>query len=594
MPKSYSATPEFGSGAPSADSMGFSDDFYISQDDVLVTGAGEDGVDGTYVYTTTLNGKPLYNLEGHEDGSTDFAIWNNTVLWLLYYASGQDYIGTAESAPWDATWGAFTVTVAGAGTSAINGTYTAAIDALHNGRPFYTLAGANPLVSAISWSGTAWQIFDSGGDVFYDNGDENVSLPQLSAFWEAINGDNPAPTVTDSSIAPTVAQLPTVKTVTREIGNVGYMARPIVPIVTAAGTTTLYATDVASITQFTGSTTQNVLLPVVSTFLTTGNEITIYNDSSGIVTVKSSGGDTVLAMAPGSRANFVNLAITGTEASRWDFEYDVSGGGVTNSAPANTIPKSDGTNLVSSNITDDGTTTTVGGQSAYVQGGVDARVSVSGPTSFYSSATQVIMGDYQDDENGTKIIVDDRVQTITLSRDPIFTSGQLNPLYGGTGINTSASTGVPVISFGTWSVNSQSGLPLASYLTSDYTNATSTFSSTNLSLNVVAGVKYTLELRIFASNSVAADGFKIDFNGGSATMTEFVAGSATSLVTGTTSSLSGTFSNGTLTGTNMVTISGSFKPSANGTFIVRGAENAHTTGTLTFGKGSSLVLIQCP
>lgn len=38
----------------------------------------------------------------------------------------------------------------------------------------------------------------------------------------------------------------------------------------------------------------------------------------------------------------------------------VGGGGITNSAPANTVPKSDGTNLVASRITDDGITISAG------------------------------------------------------------------------------------------------------------------------------------------------------------------------------------------------------------------------------------------
>ncbi len=85
---------------------------------------------------------------------------------------------------------------------------------------------------------------------------------------------------------------------------------------TAASTTTL--TVASALTQFfTGSTTQNCRLPVVSTLPATGWTYTVVNISTGVVTVQSSGSNTVLAMPPGSSAMFIAVVLSGTSAAVW-------------------------------------------------------------------------------------------------------------------------------------------------------------------------------------------------------------------------------------------------------------------------------------
>jgi hypothetical protein len=89
---------------------------------------------------------------------------------------------------------------------------------------------------------------------------------------------------------------------------------------TAAGTTTL---TVASNKRqyFTGSTTQTVLLPVTST-LTLGHSFEIENNSTGIVTVQSSGANTILAMPANTRALYTCILTSGTTAASWAQKYD--------------------------------------------------------------------------------------------------------------------------------------------------------------------------------------------------------------------------------------------------------------------------------
>lgn len=101
---------------------------------------------------------------------------------------------------------------------------------------------------------------------------------------------------------------------------------------TAASTTTL---TVGSAQQqfFTGITTQTVLLPVTST-LVLGQSFTVVNNSTGIVTVQSSGGNTVYAMPASTQTMFTCILTSGTTASSWNFEAPIAGSGTVNSGTA--------------------------------------------------------------------------------------------------------------------------------------------------------------------------------------------------------------------------------------------------------------------
>jgi hypothetical protein len=138
------------------------------------------------------------------------------------------------------------------------------------------------------------------------------------------------------------------------------------------------------------------------------------------------------------------------------------------------------------------------------------------------------------------------------------------------------------------------------YLAADATSTSATLA--NLSgctiSGLVSGRKYTFEAALFVSNSVAGEGVKIDFNGGTATSTNFIAhceGLDTSLTINTqVAALNGTCSAATFTGNGIIRATGSFEPSGNGTFIVRFAENSASSGTLTVKRGSRLRFFDAP
>jgi hypothetical protein len=87
---------------------------------------------------------------------------------------------------------------------------------------------------------------------------------------------------------------------------------------TAAGTTTLTIAS-AGIQAFTGTTTQTVKLP--TTGLVAGQQYLLINNSTGVVTVQSSGANTIQAMAAGTSAFFTANVATPTTAAQWNVNY---------------------------------------------------------------------------------------------------------------------------------------------------------------------------------------------------------------------------------------------------------------------------------
>jgi len=88
---------------------------------------------------------------------------------------------------------------------------------------------------------------------------------------------------------------------------------------TAAGTTTLTAASTQN-QFFTGSTTQTIVLPVASTMVI-GDQYFIENNSTGNLTVNSSGGNLVVTVLPGTSVDVLCILASGTSAASWDAKY---------------------------------------------------------------------------------------------------------------------------------------------------------------------------------------------------------------------------------------------------------------------------------
>jgi hypothetical protein len=112
------------------------------------------------------------------------------------------------------------------------------------------------------------------------------------------------------------------------VANAPSFAAGYTTTATAAGTTTL---TVSSNQQqyFTGTTTQTVVLPVTST-LVLGQSYRIVNNSTGAVTVQSSGANAIIVVAPGTQVQLTCILTSGTTAASWDSKVV---GGVISGAP---------------------------------------------------------------------------------------------------------------------------------------------------------------------------------------------------------------------------------------------------------------------
>ena len=119
----------------------------------------------------------------------------------------------------------------------------------------------------------------------------------------------------------------TASTVVTRDGNANTRVNNVIEnfqtVASAAGTTTLTVSS-AKVTQITGSTTQTVQLPDATT-LVVGQQFTVTNRSSGVVTVNDSAASLVQTMAAGS---FVTVTVTniGSAAGVWDSAYTSAGG----------------------------------------------------------------------------------------------------------------------------------------------------------------------------------------------------------------------------------------------------------------------------
>jgi hypothetical protein len=88
---------------------------------------------------------------------------------------------------------------------------------------------------------------------------------------------------------------------------------------TAAGTTVLTAAS-TSTQFFTGTTTQTITLPVASTMVL-GEVYQIHNNSTGALTVNSSGGNLVITIPAGNTYLVTCILTSGTTAASWDADF---------------------------------------------------------------------------------------------------------------------------------------------------------------------------------------------------------------------------------------------------------------------------------
>ena len=133
--------------------------------------------------------------------------------------------------------------------------------------------------------------------------------------------------------------------------------------------------------------------------------------------------------------------------------------------------------------------------------------------------------------------------------------------------------------------------------TSDVTSTSTTPAAiTGLTATVINGATYTFRLTVYFADSVAADGARFDFDGGAATFSNVRIHCNTfdtALLNSQQSTAIATdFVITTTTGDSLQECTGTLTASADGTFIPRFGQEAHSTGTITAYKGSTLQVIR--
>ena len=150
-----------------------------------------------------------------------------------------------------------------------------------------------------------------------------TDLPSIGANTAIAN-------VTGSSATPTAVSLLSTATASAIMvrdSNANVQANNVVRNITTtatAGTTTTLLVSSTYYQQFTGTTTQTVVLPNATT-LVNGQAFAILNRSTGAVTVNANGGGLVQTVAAGNQVT-VTLVNNGTAAGVWDAAYSLSSG----------------------------------------------------------------------------------------------------------------------------------------------------------------------------------------------------------------------------------------------------------------------------
>lgn len=224
-------------------------------------------------------------------------------------------------------------TVAGTG-DAVTVTLASGITAYATGQFFKFIAGAANTGAATlnvnSIGAKAIRKISGGTDVALVAGDLAAGVTYEVVYRATANSAAGAWVLVGSSVASaTTSQAGIVELATLAETLAGTdTSRAVVPAglafaisgyattATAAGTTTLTAASEPQ-QYFTGTTTQTVVLPVTST-LNLGRPFRIVNNSTGAVTVQSSGANTILILAPGAAAVFTCILTSGTTAASWE------------------------------------------------------------------------------------------------------------------------------------------------------------------------------------------------------------------------------------------------------------------------------------
>lgn len=154
------------------------------------------------------------------------------------------------------------------------------------------------------------------GFVVYSGSPTLSGTPQSSL---AANGTSNAMVATTQFVNNQIQNSPNIQTPIINNIQLGYTTTA-----TTGGTTTL--TNQSTYQQvFTGTLNHTIVLPVAST-LAVGTSYHIENNSSGTLTIQSSGNNTIVTVLPFQTVVVTCILASGTDAASWDWDYHAFGG----------------------------------------------------------------------------------------------------------------------------------------------------------------------------------------------------------------------------------------------------------------------------
>lgn len=164
----------------------------------------------------------------------------------------------------------------------------------------------------------------NGSAATFNRSDGAPALSQgIVPTWTGIHTFSAAPVFNALPTGTAVASAPTASTIMTRDANANEFSNNSIQngqsIATTGGTTTLTVSS-PQLTIFTGTNTQGAQLPAVSG-LTLYQKFLIIDNSTGNVTVQSSGGNNVQIMSGGSYCIFTCILTSGTTAASWQVQY---------------------------------------------------------------------------------------------------------------------------------------------------------------------------------------------------------------------------------------------------------------------------------
>lgn len=185
---------------------------------VFISGSGSSAVDGVYTMRGTFSGKPYYNLVGRSNSTHSYSIYNSGGAWTItgssnsryYFAQDvvdypwlvTDWTGDVGNPPYpnvtSLTAGELEagLTVVGAGSSDVNGTYYKR--STQDGRYSYGIVGGSFQPEGIFYNANVWEIQSS---TFGYNSLDEVAVPYSITTWNSNWGDLPFPTIYRNDVA---------------------------------------------------------------------------------------------------------------------------------------------------------------------------------------------------------------------------------------------------------------------------------------------------------------------------------------------------------------------------------------------------------